>query len=276
IYGLDPKSRIIENAKKEEGGGTLVPTDRRKVAMGNSLARKLDKKVGDKVELTGGFEFEIIGIFESNNLLESNGAVMPIAEMQEILNQPNKVTTMLIILKQSHKAPEKVALVKSQIEALRDPAGKSLNIDVQSTRDHVSTNMETQALKGLAWAASLIAILIGFVSMLNTMMMSIAERIREIATFRAIGWRKWRIMRMIFMESLILSIVGAVVGVLLAIPLMEFLANFSMTSSLVTSKLTLETLAKGIGMGLIAGFLGSVYPAFIAANLSPASALRHE
>jgi putative ABC transport system permease protein len=155
-------------------------------------------------------------------------------------------------------------------------ARKLMNIDVQSTRDHVKSNMETQALKGLAWAASLIAMLIGFISMLNTMMMSISERIREIATFRAIGWRKLRVMRMIFLESLVLSVLGAVLGVLLAIPLMEFLANFSMTSSLVVSRLTPETLVKGIGMGLVAGFLGAIYPAFIAANLSPASALRHE
>lgn len=274
LFGLRPESALMEESKLKLGR-QLKNTDRRKVAMGSTLARNLGKKLGDTFEIAGE-PFEIITIFDSYNLLESNGAVVPLHEMQELYQQKGKVTTFLILLQPEYKSPEKVDEVRREIAALRSPSGGPLNIEVQTTRDHIKTNMETQAMKGLAWASSVIAILIGFVSMLNTMMMSIAERIREIATFRAIGWRKWRIMRMIFLESLILSVAGATLGVILAIPLMEFLANFSMTSSLVVSKLTAETLVKGIGMGLAAGFLGAIYPAFIAANLSPASALRHE
>jgi ABC-type lipoprotein release transport system permease subunit len=355
VFGLDFNSRLVEDSKRKEGR-SLQKGDRRKVGIGKKLAQNLDKKLGDKVELTGGEEFEIVMIYDSYNLLESNGAVIPLIEMQEIMKQPRKVTTFLILLKPDYKAPEKVEAIRKKIEGLREPilteqagrvrlkdvivgetvgkerdasgvehlvvlerkgkpnpqviiedekgkqlkaydiptrayvaardgeqvakgaviATKTFNIEAQNTRDHIKSNMETQALKGLAWAASVIAVLIGFVSMLNTMMMSITERVREIATFRALGWRKLRIMRMIFLESLVLSSIGAAVGVLLAIPLMEFLANFSMTSSLVVSRLTAEVLTKGLGLGLIAGLLGAIYPAFIAANLSPASALRHE
>jgi putative ABC transport system permease protein len=274
VFGLDPNSVLMEESKLKQGR-KLTHNDSRKVAMGSALARNLNKKMGDTFDVIGE-PFEIVCIYDSFNLLESNGAVVPLREMQEVYKEPGKVTTFLILFEESHKNPVKLEEIRKQLEALRKPNGKPYDFLVQTTRDHVKANQETQLLKGLAWASSVIAMLIGFVSMLNTMMMSITERIREIATFRAIGWRKLRIMRMIFLESLVLSTVGAAFGVLLAIPLMEFLANFSATSSLVVSRITLDVLGKGVSMGLLAGLLGAIYPAWIAANLNPASALRHE
>ncbi len=274
LFGVKPDSILMEESKIR-AGRRLTKDDKRKLSMGSMLAKNLGKKLGDKVEIYGQ-DFEIITIYDSFNLLESNGAVIPQRELQEIMGQDRRVTTFLILLEESYKTPAKVEEVRKRIEDLRSPEGHILNIDVQATRDHIKSNSETQMLKGLAWTSSMIAMIIGFVSMLNTMMMSISERIREIATFRAIGWRKWRVMRMIILESLMLAVMGALLGVLTALPLMEFLSNFSATSSTVVNRASLEVIGKGVGMGLIAGFLGALYPAFIAANLAPASALRHE
>jgi putative ABC transport system permease protein len=278
VFGVPLNSGLLSQGKLIEGR-ELVASDRRKIAIGSRLARTLDKKLHDTVEYSG-YDFEIAAIFDSFNPLESNGAVIPLAEMQEILDKPNRVTTFLVMLKKEYKTPEKVEKTRQQIEALEetDKEGKKrrMDIDVKATQDHVKTNFETQIIKGLAWISSTVAMLIGFISMLNTMMMSITERIREIATFRAIGWRKSRVMRMIIMEALLLSTGGAVVGFLMAWPLMEFLTRFSMTNSLVVSHLTAEIIGKGIGMGVLAGLLGAVYPAWIAAQLAPASALRYE
>ena len=274
IFGVDPGSILMEESKFKHGR-KLTDKDRRKVMMGNILARNLGKKLGDTVDMVGE-PFEVIGIYESYNLLESNGAVIPLREMQELQGRPRKVTTILILLEDAYKQPDKVERIRQEIEAMRSPTGANLNLTVQTTRDLVKTNVETQTFKGFAWASSMIAMIIGFVSMLNTMMMSITERIREIATFRALGWRKLRVMRMIILESLMLAAAGALLGMVLAIPLMEFLSNYSATSSVVVARLTAETIGKGVGMGMVAGLLGAVYPAWIAANLSPASALRHD
>ena len=56
--------------------------------------------------------------------------------------------------------------------------------------------------------------LIGSIGMVNTMLMSVFERTRELAILRAIGWRKWTVMRLILLESLLLGLAGAVVGTL--------------------------------------------------------------
>ncbi len=274
VFGLNPDSLLLHDNHPLTGRRVTV-TDRRKTMMGAMLAKNLGKKTGDTVEIEG-VPFEIVGIYDSFIMLESNGAVVPLRELQELMGRPGQVTNFMIWLADTPNKVETVERVRKQIEELRDAKGQLLNLSVQSTQDHVKTNFETQVLNGLAWAASMIALIIGLVSMLNTMMMSIAERIREIATLRAVGWRKRRVVQMIFMESMVLSIIGAALGVVLALPLMEFLSRFAMTSTVVVGQVTPDILAKGVGLGILAGGLGAIYPAWIAAQLSPSFALRHE
>ncbi|MCI0682853.1 MAG: ABC transporter permease [Gemmataceae bacterium] len=274
VFGLKVDSRLIDKTRLLQGR-FVRSGDHRKAMMGNMLARSLGKKAGDTVEIEGE-PFEIVGVYDSYNMIEANGAMVPIHELQELMGRHNQVTTFLIFL---DDVPDKVAAVervKQEIEAMRDDRGQTLRLAVQSTQDHVKTMFETQMLKGLAWASSTIALIIGLVSMLNTMMMSIAERIREIATLRAVGWRKRRIVKMIVLESLVLAAVGCAVGVALALPLVEFLSRYSLTSTVVVGRISPEILGKGIGLGILAGVLGSIYPAWIAAQLPPSQALRHE
>ncbi|MCE9529793.1 MAG: ABC transporter permease [Planctomycetes bacterium] len=274
IFGLRPNGLILEDGKMLEGR-QLTPNDHRKVTMGIMLARNLGKKLGDEVEIEGE-NFEIVGIFDSYNMLESNGAVVPLKELQALMGRHGQVTTFLIFLEPSPNKVESVERIRQQIEDLRDERGQSLRLSVQPTKDHVKSTFETQLLKGLAWASSTIALIIGLVSMLNTMMMSISERLREIATLRAIGWRKSRVIRMIVLESLVLSIIGSFLGVLFAIPLIHFLGNYNVTSNVVDKTIELKGLLKGMSLGIVAGSLGSLYPAWIASRYSPAQALRHE
>src|SRR6185436_4091292 len=66
---------------------------------------------------------------------------------------------------------------------------------------------------------SMIALVIGAIGMMNTMMTSVLERTREIGILRAIGWRKRRVVRMVLLESVMLCVVGAVLGTACAIVL---------------------------------------------------------
>jgi hypothetical protein len=133
LYGLDPESVLLGEIKLKQGR-KLTHDDKRKVAIGSGLARNLDKKLGDTV-VYAGFDFEIIAIYESYDLLENSGAVIPLREMQDILMLSKRVTTFRILLEESHKHADKVEELRIQIEALRTPAGKSYNIAVQATRD---------------------------------------------------------------------------------------------------------------------------------------------
>jgi putative ABC transport system permease protein len=274
VFGLRIDGTMQGFLKVKEGR-TLRADDHRKALLGNVLAKNLNKGVGDKVEIEGE-PFEVVGIYDTFNMLESNGAVVALPELQKLMGREKQATTFLVFLKNQGDKTRAVENARLEIEALRDDKGNSLRLSVNSAQDHVKTTFETQMLKGFAWLSSTIALVIGLVSMLNTMMMSVSERFREIATLRAIGWKRLRVVRMILTEAAVLSFFGALLGVLVSIPFLYGLSHLSVTSAVVVSALHPAIMAKGLALGMIAGLIGACYPSVIASSLSPAQALRYE
>jgi putative ABC transport system permease protein len=129
---------------------------------------------------------------------------------------------------------------------------------------------------GMAWVTSIIAVVVGAVGTLNTMIMSVVERVREISILRAIGWRKSRVVRMIVGESLLISVVGAVVGALAAWALTRWLSTQPMASAFLEGSIAPTVFGKGFLLALLVGLIGGLYPAFRAAQLLPAEGLRHD
>ena len=128
----------------------------------------------------------------------------------------------------------------------------------------------------MAWVTSAVALVIGAVGMLNTMIMSVFERTREIGILRAIGWGRWRVVRMILTESILLSLAGGVVGAGGAIALVRVLANQPAVAGMVSGDVAPIVIAQGFAIALCVGLLGAAYPAYRGAQLLPTEALRHE
>ena len=88
-------------------------------------------------------------------------------------------------------------------------------------------------LMAFAWMVSVVTLFIGGIGVLNTMFMSVFERTREIGILRAIGWRPSRVMRMILMESVLLSIGGGIVGTLGGLGLIKLLSYLPTVNGIV-------------------------------------------
>ena len=97
---------------------------------------------------------------------------------------------------------------------LRRSCGLAGKIRAKSPGEFVKQNSQVRLLTGFAWLVSFVTLLISGILVLNTMFMAVFERTREIGILRAIGWRPSRVMRMILMESVLLSIGGGIVGTL--------------------------------------------------------------
>src|SRR6185312_9185987 len=82
-------------------------------------------------------------------------------------------------------------------------------------RDYVQGDIQIRLSKTMAWATSLVALVLGSVGVLNTMMMAVFERTGEIGVLRALGWRRVRVLSLIMGESLTLGLAGSLLGVLL-------------------------------------------------------------
>ena len=97
---------------------------------------------------------------------------------------------------------------------------------------------------------SLLAVFIGAVGMLNTMLMSVLERTREIGVLRSLGWRRRQVLGMILKESLVLGVVGGICGILLGVGLAGTLAaQIPQTAGAIDPRYSLGLFAQASGAG---------------------------
>jgi putative ABC transport system permease protein len=123
---------------------------------------------------------------------------------------------------------------------------------------------------------SFLAVLVGSLGMLNTMLMSVLERTREIGVLRALGWRRGQVLGIIVRESCILGVVGGALGMVLGVGLTRLL---DLAEGLVGAFEPVFTVQLFVQAGIVAvlvGLVGGLYPAWRATRLRPVEALRYE
>jgi putative ABC transport system permease protein len=271
VNGWPIDSPLFKELKLEPGGRLPTAADRKKVLLGNVLAANLGVKLGDKIPIYGD-QVQVIGIYDSSQVYESGAMAIPLRDLQQFMNRPHQVTGYIIrsnIPKDGtpeHQAA--LSALSKQIEALEP------GIAAVATNDFIENVGPIRLSNAVAWATSAIALLIGAIGMLNTMVMSVYERIKEIGTLRAIGWRKYRVMRLILVESLLLSLAGGIVGSIAAICLTHVLAHMRFTSGYIQGEVAPWVVAEGCLLAVAIGLAGAIYPAYWGANLRPIEALR--
>jgi putative ABC transport system permease protein len=108
------------------------------------------------------------------------------------------------------------------------------------------------------------------------MLMSVYERTREIGTLRALGWRRRRVVWMIVREALLLSLLSGLAGIGLGVGLGTLIGMEPTMGSYLKGSYSLQLCAQAIGIALVLGGIGALYPSWRASNLSPIEALRYE
>jgi putative ABC transport system permease protein len=169
-----------------------------------------------------------------------------------------------------------VEAVRTAINELKFPDGRSARVHAETVRDYAKSAMHLRVSRAMAMVTSAIAVFVGAIGILNTMIMSVVERIREISLLRAIGWKRSRVTRMVVGESVTLSLLGSVVGVVAAYLLIQLLTRIPETAGLVDGQMAWHVVTFGVAMAAVVGLIGGIYPALRAANLPPSHGLRAE
>jgi putative ABC transport system permease protein len=277
VLGCEPGGIMLNDQEIKSGRGIQADDQGKRVTvLGSILAEGLGKNVGDTVEIEFE-EFDVIGVRESFNMFENSNALVPLDQLQKFMDREGQVTGFFVVADDVENKDELIKQLQHEIEKLTDDEGKTLGLSAMPTQDHVKSTIELRIVQGMAWSTSVIALFIGVIGMLNTMMISVFERMRELGALRALGWPKSLVVRMILLETFFLALAGAGLGMLGSIALIRFLNEFQAASGLIIPpSISPELMLKALLLAVVAGMLGATYPAYVAARLLPTEAVRHD
>jgi putative ABC transport system permease protein len=111
---------------------------------------------------------------------------------------------------------------------------------------------------------------------MNTMLMAVLERTREIGTLRALGWRRRAILGLILKEALLLGFLGGIIGVFVAFGLVALVQLAPYYREMLTPIWSLEVFVRAFIVALFLGLVGGIYPSLRATRMQPVEALRYE
>jgi putative ABC transport system permease protein len=246
--------------------------------LGSDLARQHGKHVGDTITLRGE-KFSVVGILEPTLTAPDNAASVPLAAAQRLYVatlppivganlRAAEIATGLTVYPVEGTDPEVVAAeIRAALPDASTMTGKDFDREVGS-----SVSILNSILVGIA----LISLVVGGLSVINTMAMSIAERTREIGIKRAIGGSRVRIVREFVIESALIGFIGGAVGLALGAGLVWVANEAGRGSGTVLFDLTGGTALTAVVFSTVLGALAGFVPALNAARLDPVAALRYE
>lgn len=267
VYGVPP-----------EHSGTLFPTvslkkgrwlqrgDEYETVVGSTVAKKHNLDIGSTIRYHD-HDLTVVGIINETQTTPDNIAMLNLNTVRRLLKAPELIAAMYVV-------PEDVSQIDAIAQRIRDSVE---NVQVYTPREAAA-----QAQQGLAIfnviliGGAVLAVFVGGLAVINTMIMSVNERRHEIGLKKAVGASDGEIVREFLLEAAVIGFVGGAVGLLLGWGLATLL-NLATSQSLggssiftVTPRLMLIAISFAMLLGMIAG----LYPAWNAARLDPVQALR--
>jgi putative ABC transport system permease protein len=258
---------------------TAADADAKVVVLGSDLARKFNVQPGATIQLRN-VDFTVVGIWAPTLTAPDKEAEVPLAAAQELfvkslppLLQANVnasiIATSITVYPVKGVDPE---VLKASLKAA---LGSDYTIMTGKDFDAMLGSFSaifSLVLTGIA----MLSLLVGGLSTINTMAMSVAERTREIGIKRAIGASRWRIRREVVLESAAIGLIAGLIGLAIGAVMTSVFNDMGRSSGNVLFDLTLGTaftaIAFATGLGAVAGFV----PAWGASRLDPVAALRYE
>jgi len=262
LAGVDFKAARILKPWWKINGGT---PDASGVVLGAEAARVLNLEQGDPVGLNG-TSLKVAGILNATGSQDDQLIFSRLATAQIVLDKKGQVSMV-----------EVAALCKDCPidEMVKQISGALPGARVMAIGQVVKGRMETlYQFRKFSYGVAGVVILVGSLVVLVTMMGSVRERTEEIGIFRAVGFRKRHVMRIVMMEAAVISGLAGVVGYLLGLGEAKAALGFFASDRAVPVYFSLEVAAGALALAVIVGLLASIYPAVLAARMDPNEALR--
>ncbi len=288
-------------------GRNLAEGDSNVVLATANLTEYYGVELGQYLEINGEY-FKIVGIYEaaSQGFTGSRGVYMNITDIQTITDQTGNVSRLDVYAVDDSAVDGIAEVIEASYSDLYVTTYSDRLENLQNMQDmneQMLTNAESTVSQTQAVATQEIIVSVAATSLivLFLMLYTVRERTKEIGTLKAIGFSNWNVMTQFMLEGVLISLAAGVVGVAIGIVgapslsslLLPHVSLFSSSQtgrqfvfnpastpgaavSTAVASLDLQLVFLAFGAAIVLGALGSIYPAWRAARIRPAEAMRYE
>jgi putative ABC transport system permease protein len=270
---LDGSTELLNKLALSDGR-YLRPGDRDKVVLGSVLADKDNASVGGTVDLRGK-PFQVVGILKATLSAPDNFAFVPYDDalpvflrVNPFFQQNTRIASVIYAIWDQGANPEVVgARIARQVKDVRviTPAEAQKQISQFSL-----------IFNAILFGIAFIALVVGGLSIINTMVMSVSERTREIGLKKAIGAPTGSILTEYLLESATIGLIGGLIGTGLGLVIITLLNSATATKQIRVFTITPLVIIGPIIFATVLGTLAGVFPALRAARLKPVESLKEE
>ena len=239
--------------------------DDRPAVLGIGFAEASRKQVGDSIEVFGE-PFRVVGIAGYASAMNRSVIILRLKDLEGLTMRSNQVTAFHLGLRTNRIATD-MARVKGEIEALG-------RFTVSPTDQLLRSDRNYAFLQAVSRAISVIALLMGSLSIGSALMMAVTERRREIGIMMAIGWSDAPIRAVIVGEGLVIGALGGIVAIPLVLLASLLFRHLPGIGEILAFNLTPGVAISGIMASLALCAVGSLYPAIVSTRLNASQALR--
>ena len=293
LVGIDParEARVTHADQKVVEGRFLAEEPAHEILLGVKLAKDLEVGLGDSVVVVtqaadgslGNDVYDVVGLTSTGSAaMDRSGTMLHLADLQQLLVLPAQVHQITVI----GDDPDAVEVLRDAVQGVV-PDGVEV-LTWQQASPSAAQLMQSQNA-GAAIFLGIIFFVASF-GVLNTMLMSVFERTRELGVLKAIGLRPGRIVVLVVFESLMLAGLAGFIGLLLGGVLDALLVVYGMPMSadgehgisfqgveldpVIHGEVHAGSIAMVLGSLLVVSVFASLYPAWRASRLVPVEAMR--
>lgn len=290
IIGFDPEQEEkIDTRREVILGRALTGADEQGVILGEKMRQTLEAEIGEPIILTAqdfygsltGEVFTLIGTFQTgNDQLDNSMGILLKTTAQRLLSFEHRVSKFALKIDPRYSTEDVV-------QDLREKIGNS-GLKVVTWKSLIPMIAQMiQFQNGMSFIIMAIVLSVVAVGILNTLMMSIVERIREFGLMMALGTKPSQIIQMIVFESFLLSILGALGGLLLGFGLAFYFGHVGINLTRFVSALSNLMIGSHVFPSfdlyysmiflvvvLVSNLVVSFYPAWKAGRLAPLESMR--
>lgn len=232
---------------------------------GAEAAHKLGLKIGQKQAIQGSL-LTVQGVLEQTGSQDDQMIFAPLLTAQKLLGKEGRISMAEVAALCSGCPIE---------EMVAQISGALPGANVMAIKQVVQSRMNAlEHFQNLAYGLSAVVSLVGGLVVLVTMMASVRERTQEIGIFRAIGFRRSHVFRIVLLEAGIISSLAGIVGYLVGMGASRLALPFFTDSQHVGLIFNPAVAGGALALSILLGLLASIYPASLAARLDPNEALR--